>query len=182
MEIPENERYELERFSTTLAISYPEKHPKNEKPFKGKRPVFGKMCSRIVLKTKFLFSTARTNINTYHTRKQITNELYMMKICVQTLSVVKIEKVLIENSSLDKMFVCTEKFQNYFYDEKEQKLLIDVSDTYPTYSSLGLSLDYSALPTFRFDVKKHRFYLKELSVQSPCPNTFVTTLPWTRTK
>ena len=34
VEIPENERYELERFSTTLAISYPEKHPKNEKPFK----------------------------------------------------------------------------------------------------------------------------------------------------
>ena len=30
VDIPEKERYELERFSSVLAISYPEKYPKNE--------------------------------------------------------------------------------------------------------------------------------------------------------
>ena len=30
VDIPEKKRYELERFSIVLAISYPEKYPKNE--------------------------------------------------------------------------------------------------------------------------------------------------------
>ena len=87
-----------------------------------------------------------------------------MTICVQTLSVVKNEKVLIENPTLDKMFVYTEEFQYHYYDKKEQKLLIEVGYASPAYSPLSFSLNYTDLRTLVFDIKKHRFYLKDLDV------------------
>ena len=187
VDIPEKERYELERFSSVLAISYPEKHLENEsslllydivsgkvdqvstvrdvgvstnrndsnqtiicsssarlfvisvaenykiasrfslsiyeksngkvelsgnksfyQPFKGKLPVFGKvylLFAHYAMDKVFIFYCEDKCKSESYKQIDIKNELYMVTVCVETLSVVKNEKVLIENPELDKVLV-----------------------------------------------------------------------------
>ena len=248
VDFPEKKRFELERFSTTIAISCPEKqHAKNEnslllydivsgkvdrvsaavadddvstddedsnqtvicssndrlfvvsvaesfmvasclslsiyekvggkvalaasetfyQPFEGKWPVFGKMYLLFAYyfdNKVFVFYCEDKYENIEWKQIEITSELYMMTMCISTLSVVKNEKVLIENPTFDKMFLNVEKFQQCFYDEKEQKLLINISPSTPTFSFSGLPLDFSRPPMLFFDVIKQRFRVRELGV------------------
>lgn len=137
-------------------------------PFKGKWPVFGRMYllfAQYARDKVFVFYCEDKYEDMKHKRIEFTNELYMMTICVNTLSVVKNEKVLIENPTFDKMFLYIDHFQKSFYDEKEQKLLMDVSLATPAFSPTGLPLDVSDSPMLFFDVKEQRFYLRELSIR-----------------
>ena len=247
LDIPEKESYEMESFSTILAVSYPEKYPKNEnslllydivsgevnqistvandevseneedfnqtmicsgndrlfvvsvtekrwvsswlslsvyekvsgkvalsasenfhQPFEGKFPIFGKiylLFAHFAENQVFVFYCEDKFEKEQYKQIEITNELYIMTICVQTLSVVKNKKVLIENPTLDKMFLDTEIFRYHLYDKKEQKMLINIGYASPSHSPSRLSFDYTYLPTLVFDLKKHRFYLKDQSVR-----------------
>ena len=236
IEVPEKERYEMERFGSVLAISYPEKHSKNNgtlllydivsgkvnemstepcnqtvicssndklfvisvvesettasllsftvhekvtgklevcankkfaQPFEVKRPVFSKICllfAHYVENEMHIFYCEDKYKNKVIKKLDITDELYLITVCVETFSVVRNRKVLIENPIFDKMFIELKKFKKCFYEEKTQKLAIYMrsccSEAYPTTTDCK----YSFSQMLFFDIKQQRFHLKELSV------------------
>ena len=95
------------------------------RPFDLKRPVFRETCLLFANNTekKPIFYCEDKSKNELIKKLKITDELYLMAVCVQTFLVNKNGKVLIV---FYKMFTETEKFKKCFYDEKTRKLAIDV--------------------------------------------------------
>ena len=85
----------------------------------------------------------------------------MVTVCVETLSVVKNEKVLIEKPYLNKLLVYREKFKKIFVDEKQHELLIDSTLVFSRWHS---SSEDDRSPALIFDIKKQRFRLKEFRI------------------
>ena len=92
-------------------------------------------------------------------RINIADELYMLTFCLQTLSVVKNGKVLIENIKTDKMIINPDALIKRFYVEKEQKLLIDLR-----YAKCAHCDGMKPPKMLFFDIKKQFFYLKTFEV------------------
>ena len=88
----------------------------------------------------------------------------MVTVCVETLSVVKNEKVLIENPELDKVLVYRKYLKKFFVDEKQHELLIDLGPSTLVFSRWHSSLEDDRSPALIFDIKKQRFRLKEFRI------------------
>ena len=81
----------------------------------------------------------------------VTNELHMLTFCLRTFSVVRDEKVVIENVAPEKtLTIDVDDVVKGFYVEKEQKLLIDVR----------YNIEYKLKKTLIFDIKKQSFSLE----------------------